>query len=184
MQTSSYRLGPGWAPNPVYDTACAFMEAARSELLREANRTGWADVQNWFVAHHLSVIATELFLKSFQVTFTHGPVTSPDGPEYEKVDAAFTGHRAKPSSLPNEVNDRLKAFLPAPMYDLLVSLNKEDLQMGRYPYEEKEGQNESKFPEGDSGKRLAVSWFNLACALSKFGKFENLEITDLFKLPQ
>lgn len=171
METFKYTLKPGWAPNPVFETACAFCEAAEAEFLRESEKSGFLEIQNWFVVHHLSVISTELFLKSFHVTVSHGPVTSADGPDDETVEHAFGGHVANIKRLPEEVASDLKKYLPAQLYELMISLSKDEITRGRYPYEEDGGK--TRFPVGDIGQKIANDWLKLSKELSKYGKSGN-----------
>jgi hypothetical protein len=93
MEKESYTISPGWGSNPVFSAAKAYLDAAENEYSRALAKTGFLDFQNWFVVHHLTVIATELFVKSFLVTVTHSPVTSEDGPSDSVIKHAYHNHK-------------------------------------------------------------------------------------------
>lgn len=133
MQTIEYTLGPGCAPNPGFEATYAFLKAAETEFLRQHEKPGFLETQDWFVVHHLSVIATELFLKSFHYTVSHGPVTTPDGPDDETFKHAFGGHVAGLEELPKEVPVGLKKYLPEHLYELMNSLSGIEIAPGAIP---------------------------------------------------
>ena len=164
--TGSYILGPGWRPNPVFEAVAAYLDSAEILYAVETAKNGWLDLKTWFVIHHLSVLATELFLKSFHVTVKHGPVTSPDGPDEMTYAQAFGGHKPGLEAFPQDVVDSLKSHLPARLFDLMGTLSTAELNRGRYPFEA-DG-DRTRFPLGDDGRVLAESWLNLARTLSTF----------------
>ncbi len=165
-QIVGHELGPREFPNPVFDTADAFLKVAEAEFIKEVEKKVFLIIQNWFVAHHLSVVATELFLKSFRVVVSYSPVTSDDGPDDMLFKHAFDGHVASLHKLPKDVSADLKSYLPEPLYNLMKTLSKDEISRGRYPYEDDNGTQ--RFPAGDAGKKLANDWLALARALSKF----------------
>ena len=170
MKIHSYTLGPGDHVNPVFEVACAYVDSAETLFLNECGKDKkWLYVPNWFVVHHLSVIATELFLKSFKVTVSHGPVTSPDGTGDEIHKHAFSTHEADLNSLPEAVVADLKTHLSEELFTLMQSLSKIEIARGRYPYEDVDGEN--RFPPSDAGRVLASDWMKLAKELKDFGKY-------------
>ncbi|SFP18826.1 hypothetical protein SAMN04488056_1283 [Cohaesibacter marisflavi] len=169
MESTSYQITPGWLPNPVFETALAFFEAAEAEYARETKKVGIFQLKRWFVVHHLSVLSVELFLKSFFVKVTYGPVASPDSPEIEAYKHAFLGHKASLKELPPDVVTLLKRYLPPHLHELMDDLDTNKITQGRYPYEQHEGKQ--RFPFGDDGQRLAEQWLSLARELSKFPDF-------------
>lgn len=175
-QTHEYVIEPGYGPNPINLAATAFLEAAESEFARETAKAGFWALQSWFVVHHLSVIATELFLKSLtSATVSHGRVASEDGPDDMVFKPAFDGHRANHDKLPAA---ELSAFLPSHLCGLIASYSVADIQQGRYPYEpDCKGSYSSRFPSGEDGRRLAQDWLELARKLSEFRHESSIEET-------
>lgn len=73
MPLQTYELSAGAGPNPVYNAAMAYLDAAEVVYEKESAKSGFLAFPNWHVVHHLSFIASELFLKSFRVTIRHPP---------------------------------------------------------------------------------------------------------------
>lgn len=171
MKNESYKIRAGWGPNPVFDTAKAYLDVAEDAYSKEVTKTGFLEFSNWFVVHHLSVISTELFLKSFNVMVSHSPVTDGSGPSHETVEHAYDGHQTKLHKLNSRDADGLKDHLHNDLFKLLVSVScqskaKFEIGRGRYPYENDGGS--PSFPDGEEGQALATNWLNLARALSKY----------------
>lgn len=163
----SFTIGPGFGPNPVFDTAKSFLEAAEASFFFEDAKKGFLHFKNWYVPHHLSVIATELFLKSLNTKVFHGPVTSADGPDDLSHEGAFGGHKAGLDALPIETAEDLRAYLSEKLLRLMNSLSNNQISRGRYPFEQ-EGETQ-RFPVDESeGRQVAYDWLCLAQALSKF----------------
>ncbi len=165
--TESYTLDPGWAPNPVFETAKAYLDAAENAYSREVAKTGFFAFKNWFVVHHLSVIATELFVKSFRVTVYHPPVTSEDGPDDVEIKHAYSSHNTQLDKLDLQDKNGLEEYLSDTLFTLLKSASSDEISRGRYPYEDHNGS--TRFPAGDeAGQKLVDDWLMLARALSKY----------------
>ena len=130
-------------------------------------KTGYLDFQNWFVVHYLTVIATELFVKSFLVTVTHSTVISEDGPDDEKFEHAYRNHKTDLDALDPKDAKGLEDYLSDPLFALLKSASPNEISRGRYPYEAHNGS--TRFPVGDeAGQKLVDDWLMLARALSKY----------------
>jgi hypothetical protein len=171
MTSNSYTIGPGFGPNPVFEAACAYLEAAEEVFLKETARDAeWLYVPNWFVSHHLSVIATELFLKSFHVIVSYDAADA-EGPIDERYKHAYTEHKADLKTLPLAVSDDLKAHLPDELFNLMMTLSSFEIIRGRYPYEQRNDGSGCFFLPGDFGRELAANWMRLAQELKKYGKF-------------
>lgn len=106
-----YELGAGDEPNPVLYAARSYLRAAEVVRDAECKRIGFLEIQEWYVVHHLSFIAVELFLKSFRVTVLHPPVTSDSGPDFECFEHAYTGHHAQLDKLVDGERERLQRYL-------------------------------------------------------------------------
>ena len=160
-------MGPGWDLNPVFAAGKAYLDAAENAYSREAAKTGFLDFKNWFVVHHLSVIATELFVKSFKVTVSYPPVTSEAGPDEEEIEHAYKNHNTQLDKLDLQDQSGLKGYLSDTLFELLQSLSSHEISRGRYPYEDHNGS--TRFPAGDEvGQKLVDDWLTLARALSKY----------------
>jgi len=169
MKKESYTITPGWVPNPVFSAAEAYLDAAENEYSRALAKAGFWNFKNWFVVHHLTVIATELFVKSFLVTVTHSPVTSEDGPDDEVFEHAYKGHKTLLDKLDPKDQKGLEDYLSDPLYALLKSASNAEISRGRYPYESNNGS--ANFPIHDEdGKKLVDDWLMLARALSKYNR--------------
>jgi hypothetical protein len=167
MEKQSYTISSGWYPNPVFEAAKAYLDAAESEYSRALSKTGFLEFQNWFVVHHLTVIATELFVKSFLVTVTFSPVTREDGPSDEVIEHAYNSHKTSLDKLDPKDKKGLEDYLSDPLFALLKSASNAEISRGRYPYENDNGS--AKFPKDDEeGKKLVDDWLMLARALSKY----------------
>ncbi len=167
---SSYTLGPGACPNPIFDAAKSYLEAAESSFAIKEAKTGFLQFKNWYVAPHLSVIATEIFLKSFKVILFYGPVTGPDDPRYFKCEQACKGLKPALDDLPKAIDDDLRSHLPDRLFKLMVTLSNDEICRGRYPFELPKDRDAQRFPvDEEAGKQLANDWLSLAQALSKFG---------------
>lgn len=167
MKEESYTISPGWGPNPVFDAANAYLDAAENEYSRALAKTGFLGFQNWFVVHHLAVIATELFVKSFLVTVTHSTVISEDGPDDEEFEPAYNNHKTDLDALDPKDAKGLEDYLSDPLFALLKSASGNEISRGRYPYEFHNGS--TRFPVGDeAGQKLVDEWLMLARALSKY----------------
>lgn len=165
----SFTIRPSSGPNPVFDTAKSFLEAAEASFFFEDAKKGFLQFRNWHVPHHLSVIATELFLKSLDAKVFHGPVISADGPDDMYYKGAFCGHKADLVELPVEIANDLRAYLPEKLFRLMTSLSNNEISRGRYPYE-KDG-DAQRFPvDENEGRQVANDWLCLAQALSKYGR--------------
>lgn len=68
MTYEYYDAGGNFIENDVWTVAVDYLDAAQAEFEREKSRVGFWRVGHWYIIHHLSVIACELFLKSFNVT--------------------------------------------------------------------------------------------------------------------
>tara|TARA_R100000935_G_C2796462_1_gene148379 strand:- start:171 stop:698 length:528 start_codon:yes stop_codon:yes gene_type:complete len=167
IHSKSYTIGPGSAPNPVFSAALAYLDAAENAYSRETAKTGFLTFKNWFVVHHLSVIATELFVKSFRVTVSHPTVTSENGPDGEAVAHAYRSHNTLLDKLDLRDKNGLEDYLSDALFKLLLSASKDEISRGRYPYEDHNGS--TRFPASDEGgQKLAGDWLTLARALSNY----------------
>lgn len=173
MEENSYVITAGWAPNSVRDAAMAYLDAAEVIYKRECEKIGFFAINDWYVVHHLSVIAAELFMKSFRVVVTHSAVFDESGPEEESVEHAYNGHHLQLDRLEENDRNELKRHLSEEQFSLLCSITDRNLALceiarGRYPYEIKE--RETRFSSGEDGRNTAEIWLSLARALSKFKK--------------
>ena len=165
---NSYEIGAGMEPNPVLDAARAYLRAA--EVVHEdvRKKVGFLYVQEWYVVHHLSFIAVELFLKSFRVTVSYPPVTDDSGPEYELFEHAYNGHNVQLDKLRRDERESLQRYLTESQMNLIDSISSRsnaahELSRGRYPYE-----TNRSFPLEDAGQKLAEKWLSLAHSLSQY----------------
>lgn len=168
MLSEKYCMSSSEGPNPVYLAALAYLDAAKLIYRDESGKNGFFAIHSWFVVHHLSFIAVEVFLKSFRVTVSHSPVMDESGPEFEEFEPAYTGHHAQLESLDSGDKEALVEHLSKDQFELLMSISDRkvastELSRGRYPYE-------TSFPSGDEGRHLAERWLGLALALSKYSR--------------
>lgn len=173
LEIATYRIRPGEFPNPVREAAVAYLEAAETIYKAESEKHGfWFGWPNWYVVHHLSFIATELFLKSFYAKCSHSLEGDDSGPDWEKYDAAYRGHDAQLKVIATDIWREVERRLSERQLELieLISTNKDantELSRGRYPYEVN-GSGDS-FPSGEDGRQLSEDWLNLARTLAKVG---------------
>lgn len=161
-------MEPGFSVNPVFETASAYLKAAEALFANECKEDRkWLYVPNWFVVHHLSVISTELFLKSFRVTVSHGHATDISGPHDAVYQHAFNGHKPNLEALPHTVSSDLKDHLSEDSFTLMQTLSNEEIARGRYPYENVGGEN--RFPNSSIGRDHATAWMKLAKELKGYG---------------
>lgn len=165
------RPGEGW--NEVRDAGMAYLAAAEAMYLAQSERAGFFAVHEWYVVHHLSVIAAELLTKACKVTYRNVE-WSEDGPENYDVVHAYGGHKFQPSEIGEDVLSALRSHLTGPQYQLLVSIKdwdpaSDEVARGRYPYEVSKRTGKT-FPSGAEGRLAAGKWLDLARALSAFGE--------------
>lgn len=170
-ELQSYNIGKDWNTSEVFRAAQAYLRSA--ELIYEQQvklSSHWMSMPDWFVVHHLSVISTELFLKSLKVTIYHPPVRDESGPDYEIYEHAYYGHKVQFDRINKDDIEDLRNHLSSHQFQILKSMENRDaaraeISRGRYPYQTLK---DSGFPAGDAGRNLAEEWLNLARSLSDF----------------
>lgn len=163
------RPGEGW--NEVRDAGMAYLAAAEATYLAQTQKVGFFAIHEWYVVHHLSVIAAELLTKSCKVTYQNVEWCE-DGPLNYDVVHAYGGHKFKGAELGADVLSALRGHLSEPQYELLSSIQcqtaaSDEISRGRYPYEVNK-RTKKVFPSGDDGRLEAEKWLDLARALAAF----------------
>lgn len=148
--------------------ADAYLEAAELVFSAEdAKPRYWLTTPTWYVAHHLAVIACELFVKSTHVVIKHSFTGDESGPDVVRTFNPYFGHNVAWGQLPPAVRSELQDCLTSEQFDLLEKTGKHDLAIGRYPYEDRT--DEHSFPiDDDDGRALVQSWLDLAQALARY----------------
>lgn len=164
-----YVIRLGWGNNEVRDAGYAYLDAAEAIYLSETQRADFMVINNWYVVHHLSVIAAELLMKACKVTYKNVE-WSEDGPSNYEVEHAYCGHKFQPDEIHKDDWKQLQKHLSPEQVNLLASISDgkaagREISRGRYPYETHNG---SAFPSGPEGRLEAEEWLDLARALAKF----------------
>lgn len=151
------RLGSGAMPNDVLYAASGFLEAAELMFSAQDVKDSFSQLhlQKWHVVHHLSVIATELYMKSLIAEYA--PETECDF-VYLRTEK---GHSSHFDLLDKEDQELLRETLEPDQITLLSRLGISDISSGRYPYE---------YTSGFINRALAEKWICLARALDDIRK--------------
>lgn len=176
---SGMHLGSTWEPNEIRHAAEGYLSAAEMVFETERMKNGFLAFPNWFVVHHISYIASELFLKSFAAKVV-SLLGEQLGCDNQGVTISERGHGGLFEKLPQEEKEELENHLTPEHITMLSEMSRPEFTRSRYPYQlnDRNGKPEI-FPTGDNGKEIAQRWLSLARALSGFRVLvEVVEVND------